>query len=349
MSFLTIDKTDSYLSEVRDRVEAMYSTRTTSLHFEWANHNIKLVLAGIENTSFFVDAILHRSKMTAIQSPELTIYVVNDTVADSVLPEPFWDIQDFDQYGRLLGLNSCDFAEYSSYNQVFTLLSRQAGLCLVRIRNIVSLPEWERSFPFRNVLYQWFKDSQYLFVHAGAVGNSKGGVLLAGKGGMGKSTATLACLDSRLKYAGDDFVMINAETLDVHSLYNVAKLEASNLHRFPKLAPFISNKESLPQQKGQLFLHFCKPDCLITSFPLKAILLPQFTGQEVTTLRPATKAEALRALAPSTIGLLKAAPSMLTQIGILVNQLPCYWIETGRQLDTIPATISDWLKMNHDA
>jgi len=343
MSVLVKSAVDSFLEEVAHRVDENPALPTASFCFEWAQQRIRVILTGIENTDFFTDAIIHRLITEPVDSPDLTIYVVDDRVAETVLPEPFWDEQDLDQYGRLQGIGEDDFAEYASFNQVFTILSRKTGLCVIWVRNVANLPEWERSFPFRTVLYQWFKTSRFIFVHAGAVGTADGGILLAGKGGMGKSTATLACLDSDLRYAGDDFVMIDTETLDVHSLYNVAKLEASNLHRFPKLAPFIANKQSLPQEKGQLFLHFCKPECLILTFPLKAILLPQFTGNEITTLRPATKAEALRALAPSTIGLLRAEPQLLARIAGLVHQLPCYWIETGTQLDTIPATISNWL------
>ena len=349
MTVLEKSKIDSFLEEAAKRVEELPVRDTTSFCFEWAQHAVRVMLTGIENTDFFTDAIIHRLTTQTSGEPELTIYVVDDSVAKAVLPEPFWSEQDLDQYGHLQGLSEHEFAEYSAQNQVFTVLSRQTGLCVIWIRSVAGLPEWERSFPFRTVLYQWFKNSQFLFVHAGAVGFSEGGILLTGKGGMGKSTTTLACLDSELQYAGDDFVMIDTETLAVHSLYNVAKLEASNFHRFPELTPFISNKQALPHEKGQLFLHFCKPECLILQFPLKAIFLPQFTGKEATTLRPATKAEALRALAPSTIGLLRAEPRLMGRITALIQQLPCYWIETGTQLDQIPETISHWLKMKQDA
>ena len=343
MTVLIKNNVDSFLEEAANRVEETPALQTSSSCFEWANHQIRVVLVGVSDTDFFTDAIVHRLGTDISASPELTIYVVDDSVAEEALPEPFWKEDDLDIYGHLRGISEDDFAEYSSFNQVFTILSRKTGLCVVWVRNVASLPEWERSFPFRNVLYQWFKNSKYLFVHAGAVGNTHGGVLLTGKGGMGKSTATLSCLDSELKYAGDDFVMIDTETLTVYSLYNVAKLEASNLHRFPELAPHVANMQSLPQEKGQVFLHFCKPESLIAQFPLKAIFLPRFTGEETTVMRPATRGEALLALAPSTIGLLKADAKMMSRIAGLIQKLPCYWIETGTLLYTIPATISNWL------
>ena len=39
-------------------------------------------------------------------------------------------------------------------------------------------------------------DRNLQYVHAGAVGNKNGGILLVGKGGSGKSSTALACLKS---------------------------------------------------------------------------------------------------------------------------------------------------------
>jgi hypothetical protein len=334
----------TFLAETHTNVNKSSDFQLQSLFFDFGGHTIRVAFVGIKDTKFFTDAIVHRLVDEPFEAEELSIYVVDDSVAASVLPEPFWSATDFDYYGRFQGSSEDDFVEYLSNGQVLIVLNRQIRICLVWVRDVANLPEWERSFPFRTVLYQWFKGSRYLFVHAGAVGNESGGVLLTGKGGMGKSTATLSCLDSELKYAGDDFVMIDTESLIVHSLYNVAKLEASNLHRFPELVPHIANPEAMPADKGQLFLHFFKPECLILDFKLKAIFLPKFSGKEHTTIRKATKGEALLALAPSTIGLLKAESDMLSRISAFIQTLPCYWIETGTNLPEIPSTLANWLK-----
>ncbi len=223
MTVLTKSKIESFLTEAAFNISEAPTLQTFSSCFTWANHCIRIIMVGIQDTRFFTDAIIHRIADEHIDHEELTIYVIDDSVAESVLPDPFWKEDDIDLYGRMLDVDEDDFVEYLSDNQVLILLSRKTGVCVMWVRDVARLPEWERSFPFRNVLYQWFKNSSFLFIHAGAVGNPQGGVLLTGKGGTGKSTTTLACLDSDLRYAGDDFVMIDTETLEVHSLYNVAK------------------------------------------------------------------------------------------------------------------------------
>jgi GT2 family glycosyltransferase len=222
---------------------------------------------------------------------------------------------------------------------VFTLLDRVNNRALIWADDLTALPEWERSFPFRTLLHHWLEPTLWVLVHAGGVGQASGGMLLTGKGGSGKSTATLACLDGGLGCAGDDFVLINTQTGIVYCLYNVAKLEADNLSRFPHWEPLVANRASMPQQKGQLFVHQHQPQQVLNQFPLRAIGLPKFSGQSDSSYRPASPADALLALAPSTMALLGARPETFQKLSRLVEQYPLYWLETGTDLTQIPATV----------
>jgi hypothetical protein len=86
---------------------------------------------------------------------------------------------------------------------------------VVRKRDI---PFWESDFPLRMVFHWFFRETPLQPVHSAAVGNERGGVLLIGKGGSGKSTTTLSCLNSPLKIAGDDYVLLDSENHVAHSL-----------------------------------------------------------------------------------------------------------------------------------
>ena len=61
-------------------------------------------------------------------------------------------------------------------------------------------------------------------------------------------------------------------------------------------------------------------------------------------LRPATPEEALHALAPSTLYLLRADARLLHALQSLTRQLPAYWLETGTRLPSIPETITALLR-----
>lgn len=197
--------------------------------------------------------------------------------------------------------------------------------------------------PFLQLFQRWFIPTPLSFIHSGGVGNKTGGVILGGVSGAGKSTTTLACLESDLSYLGDDFLIVNSETMEVHSLYQNAKIEIKNTFRFPHLQTHISNPNAVAPEKHLLWIHDLKPKQIIQQFPLKAIFLPKFLGKKDTQLYPASKVDAMKALVPVSTLMLKADASQVRKIAQIVRQVPCYWLETGTDLTQIPYTIRQFL------
>ncbi|MEO0770938.1 MAG: serine kinase, partial [Cyanobacteria bacterium J06649_4] len=172
------------------------------------------------------------------------------------------------------------------------------------------------------------------------------GVLLAGKGGSGKSSTALACLNSELVYASDDYCLVETDPEPyVYSLYNTAKLKGqADLERFPHLAPLISNPDSFTDEKAMVFLQEHYPEKLINKLPIKAILLPRVMGIPDTHIRRASSMLALKALAPSTIFQLpNTGQSALKMMATLARQVPCYVLELGTDIPQIPRAIATLL------
>jgi hypothetical protein len=101
----------------------------------------------------------------------------------------------------------------------------------------------------------------------------EGGVLLAGRGGAGKSTTAIAAMLGGLSYAADDYCVIEAEPQPVaHSLYNSGKLSWSGLHRFPQLCGTPAHGSN--GEKALFFLCALHPERLALRLPIRAVLLP---------------------------------------------------------------------------
>jgi hypothetical protein len=181
-------------------------------------------------------------------------------------------------------------------------------------------------------------------VHAGAVGTALGGVLLAGRGGVGKSTTALSCLLSGLLYAGDDYVLLDTEMEPIaHSLYCSAKLHVDQLRRFPQLSPAVSPHQ-LSEEKVLLLLYPRFEEQIETSLSIQAIVLPQIVGLGRTRLRSVSATISLMALAPSTIFQLQGSSQATFQhIRRLVEQVPSYVLELGADVGNIPRVIVDLL------
>ena len=251
--------------------------------------------------------------------------------------------------GELVNLHGGSvMAFYQPGPDVLSIVDLEADLGFFWKRDLSPLPYYEAGSPMRALLHAWMREQGVQFVHGGAVGTKSGGVLLAGKGGSGKSTSVLACLDSGLKYASDDYCAIACSDSDrwqVYSLYNTAKLKSdSDLAPFGCLAAHVWNPERGPDDKITIFLNQSFPQKLISQFPLKAVLLPVITGQTDTWIEPSSQGAALMALGPSSLAQLPASgPSDLNSIARLVSSTPCFRLNVGTDLTQIPDAIGELL------
>jgi hypothetical protein len=255
--------------------------------------------------------------------------------------------------GEVLGFTDATFrSALEGYDtDILNLLDVERGLGILWVPDWRALPWHESGAPLRTLLSWWFESRGRLLVHGGAVGRPGGGVLLAGRGGAGKSTAALACIGSDLRYAGDDYSLVQVDAGEqptLSSLYNTAKVKGrADLARFPWMTARVVNADRLESeaQKPMLFVHEHQPGALIDGFPLKAIVLPRFIPDlDAPKVIPVTPESALKAMAASTIPQLTGSGSVaLRTLSQLTRQVPCYLFGTTTDLDQIAPTLSDLL------
>lgn len=201
--------------------------------------------------------------------------------------------------------------------------------------SIAELPAWAKASPFR-VGLSWLCNCRGMqIVHGAAVAIAGQAVLLAGKGGSGKSTTALACALAGMHYLGDDYCAVEPATGKVHMIYRTAKVFASALRLLPELADWIDNKNTLPAEKGVIFLQPGNVK-LARSARLAAILLPHVRPGSATQLSPATRADAVNAILPSTIGGLMGGTSATPRLILeLVRRAPAFHLALGDDLDGV--------------
>jgi hypothetical protein len=218
----------------------------------------------------------------------------------------------------------------------------------VWVRDPAALPGYVVGAPLRVIFHWWIGGHDRQLAHAGAVGTDRGGVLLAGAGGAGKSTATFACLRSGLRYAGDDYVLIEPRPEPrAICLYNSGKLESRHMAtRFPELVARVHNPDAMGrgEDKGLIFVHRHWPEAVSPGFPVMALLVPRLTGSAATRLVPCSPAAGLRALLPHSVFPLPGArAAAIERLSALVRSVPCYFLEVGTDLLAVPTVIQDLL------
>ena len=193
------------------------------------------------------------------------------------------------------------------------------------------LPDWEQSFPLRTLLNWLLAPSAASLAHAAVVCEGERGVLLAGAGGSGKSTTTVACLEIGLTTCGDDFVAVTGGAEPrAHALFDTIKLDEPSLARFPHLAAHVANPDSAAGAKARIHLSDLSPPRLRSSCSLAAIVVPRVAPGGPTRIEPLPKTAALRALVPSTVFLTRGAEiETAAKLGALVRRLPTYALRIG--------------------
>ena len=320
---------------------------------------VRLRFAGPALVGFITRAFAHLA-VAPVPVPDLTICLWDSVSTGRRLPllvsslirllKMTW-LEDRGIRGEILDYNSGRIraALHGHDNTILSLIDLQEKTAVYWVQTGSDIPWYETGAPLRILLYWWFSSRGQQMVHGGAIGTGRGGLLLGGKGGSGKSTTALACLDSTLLYAGDDYSLVELKSQPfVHSLYNTAKVKAeADLNRFPWMSSRICNIERIgpDAEKPMVFLHEHQPDKIISGFPLKAVVLPRFVPGtkkcEVSSLAPAS---AFRAIAHSTITQLAGAGSEALQAMFqIVHRVPCYLVKLGEDLGNVSQTMAELL------
>jgi hypothetical protein len=127
-------------------------------------------------------------------------------------------------------------------------------------------------------------------------------------------------------------------------LYNSGKLDTDSLARFKYLEPAVINIDHIKIEKALFFAHSLFPQNTTHGFPLKAILIPRVTGKLESWISDISKADALKALAPSSIFQLSGADSAtFNNLVTLTRKIPTFRLNLGIDIKNIPNTISKFL------
>jgi hypothetical protein len=189
-------------------------------------------------------------------------------------------------------------------------------------------------------------------VHAGAVVTAAGAVLLAGRSGTGKSTASLACLADGLDLLGDDMCVIEqAGAPIVHSLFCSAKIEVADIGRFPTLLAALAPDVHADTEKAVFLFDRYGAERIRRSAPIAAIAFP-VRGSDAAPQRISVK-EAFLAMAPNTVFQMPGiGRDAAAGVKALVSAVPAYRVGVGHSIAEIAPRIrafADLLPPTRDA
>ncbi len=203
------------------------------------------------------------------------------------------------------------------------------------------LPYWAKASPLRCLLHWWAETRGCQLIHAAAVASGGTALLITGKGGIGKSTAALACLEKGLTYLGDDYVLVRQDPVPtVHSLYCTAKLNWDQVARFPRFAGLIGDADMPASEKAVIHLYPEMWEQMTGSLPLRMVVTPRIADRPQTGPEEISRLALLRAATFTTLAQLPRASGRTHQfIESLLDRLPGLQLALGSDLDGIAEAI----------
>lgn len=233
----------------------------------------------------------------------------------------------------------------TTFAQIKSGLDRKAQRIVGWVGNADLLTQYDVGRPLHSQLLLWHRDRGLQALHAGLVGRGEDGILLGGPGGSGKTTTALSCLQAGMAYLSDDYVVVDPNPGGApvcHSVYCSAHVEPRHLQRFPGLLPHAIPGKLAREDKSLLLLSDLPGAVLRSSVRLRAIVFPQVVDAPISRYRSASRAQALLRLAPSSLGLLPYPMAMgdgFKALSALVDRVPVYWLDLGRDLEQIPSAV----------
>lgn len=214
-------------------------------------------------------------------------------------------------------------------------LDKKNKTALFGVTDLQALPPYETAAPLRVLLYWLLALEGKQAVHAAGVGTLNGAVLIAGRGGSGKSNTSLACLSSGLLFGGDDYMIVDGsfDPPRAYSFFASTKLFLKDLVRHPALDRYFavhSGKVDGLEKMAALMTEEGH-ERVLSQAPVKAVLIPSIVDSHESFLEPMDRGAALKELAPSTLFQFPGAgqPDFQRMAGF-VRKVPCYRLLLGR-------------------
>lgn len=264
-------------------------------------------------------------------SPDLHINCWDSRSTGSMPLKSPWTINDFSPFGQIYPCSSGQYrASFEADACAVSMIDLNSNIAFYWAPDWARIPNYTVAVPYRAIFSWYFNNGGMEIIHASAVSNSNGGLILTGKNGSGKSNTGLACLTNDLSYLADDHCLIsNFDGYRIHSIYSSAKLWSKDVVHFPGLN--LDQRISTGQLKDPavdkhvFYINEHWPNLVCRSVPLKAIVLPRVTKDGNNTLVPGTFRDAFVGLIEQSHLLPPfATESSITFLANLARAVPVY-------------------------
>jgi len=255
-------------SRIKETLEKEWNT-ITPLHEEYillGPYTLRLLFATRILREKILRAFQHLKTAPTI-SPHLTVHLWDTTELQRPLPSLDWEL--LSRNGYQGAYTETSFYHFFSGVDALSVVDANTNTAYFVVRDAIALPWWVSGSPLQALLHAWLRTQGMQLTHVASVGKNGKALLLAGKGGSGKSTTTLACAKNGFTIYGEDYCIIDPSgEPKVYSIYQTAKIESKTFSFFPSLPMHLKSQTN---EKSLLFYDSLFPETMGYQASIKGI------------------------------------------------------------------------------
>lgn len=234
-------------------------------------------------------------------------------------------------------------AQYDPDRRYWWLFDRVAKFGALWATDLARLPDWELAAPFRLLGHWALLPTDHTIVHSGAMLAGDRALLLVGPGGSGKSTTVAAAALAGIPVLGDDLVIVGPSEggTAVYALHDAVKIGADSPIRGRLQSAGLRAEASAGKSVYRLSEIAGRE--MQRRASVAALVAVEIGHEGKSSIEPAPPAAMLRALAPSTVFLLRGGEhETISKLSTLVRSLPCFRVRLGPDPVEAAVTLAEW-------
>jgi hypothetical protein len=336
------------MQQAFERAAEMHPDKVSEMRLVLGGKTVQMRIVGTRLAERLRLPFCHLESNDGSKPPRLTIDFWDGSETGIACPVGAAVMNDLGNTPVTVARSADDRLVFNKLRQSITCLDRKARHVVGWSANPGQFSLYESGRPLHSLLNVWHFDHDMPLIHAGLISKNGTGVLFAGSSGAGKTTSSLTCLYSGFNYLSEDQVALQQTpdgSFHGHSLYNSTFLKNDHLGRFPLLAAHAIAGIYPDEEKHLVLLAQLFPMRMGSATRIRTVALPRIVKDSTSRIRAASKAEALLAIAPSSliVGQLTSGVRGFNKLTELVKNVPCFWLELGSNINDIPLCVERML------